>query len=186
MKDSLIVNMFAGPSSGKSTYALGTAYRLKADRWLAEYVPEYAKHLTWIEDFNTLSRQLHVTAQQYRDILVPYGKVDVVVTDSPFIIGLLYPDQYGHIDVDFEYWLIKIFNTFDNLNIFLERNPDGHHFQQEGRSQNEEQSKAKDEECLELLDRHHIPYHRIVSGRKDETLDDIMSLIKDHINAKQP
>lgn len=186
MKDTLICNFLAGPSAGKSTYALGTAYRLKADRWLAEYVPEYAKELTWTKNFNTLSKQLHVTAQQYSDILVPYGQVDVVVTDSPFIIGLLYPDIMGHVDKEFENWLIKVFKTFNNLNIFLERNPEGHHFQQEGRNQTEEQAKEKDEECLKLLDRHDIPYHRIVSGRKDETLADIMALIKERINAKQP
>lgn len=184
MKDSLIVNLFAGPSAGKSTYALGTAYRLKADRWLAEYVPEFAKELTWTQDFDTLSRQLYVTSKQYRSIYVPYGKVDVIVTDSPFIIGLLYPDASGHVDEEFEHWLIKVFSTFNNLNIFLKRNPDAHLFQQEGRNQTEAESMEKDDECLALLQRNNIPFTTVLSGRKDETLDDILSLIKERINAK--
>lgn len=186
MKDSLIVNLFAGPSAGKSTYALGAAYRLKADRWLAEYVPEYAKELTWTEDFDTLSRQLYVTSRQYRMIHIPYRKVDVIVTDSPFIIGLLYPDASNHVNEEFEEWLIKVFGTFNNLNIFLQRNPENHVFQQEGRNQTEEQSMEKDDECLALLKRHNIPFTTVLSGRKDETLDDIITLIKERINAKQP
>ena len=79
----IIVNLFAGPGSGKSTTAAGVFYHLKRKNINCELVREYAKELVWEKSFEKLKDQGHVTLeQQHRvNILKPY--VDVIVTDSP-------------------------------------------------------------------------------------------------------
>jgi hypothetical protein len=44
-KNTIIINLFAGPSAGKTTSALTMVSALKREGIVAEYIPEYPKEL---------------------------------------------------------------------------------------------------------------------------------------------
>ena len=79
----ILVNFFGGPAIGKSNCARSLCSLLSEFGISNEYVPEFAKKLTWKSDLNTRSNQVFVTATQFDDILTVYDKVSVTVTDGP-------------------------------------------------------------------------------------------------------
>ena len=58
IKNTIIVNLFAGPGAGKTTCAWEIASELKKRNIQAEYVPEYAKELVWDEKRELLDGSL--------------------------------------------------------------------------------------------------------------------------------
>lgn len=86
----LIVNLYGGPGTGKSTTAAGLFYKLKEAGINSEYIQEYAKDKTWQADYFTLECQPYITSKQLYRLHRVLDKVDVVVTDSPLIQGLVY------------------------------------------------------------------------------------------------
>ncbi len=102
--------------------------------------------------------QLYVFAKQHKriDTIVKNGNVDYIVTDSPLLLSKIYgkgkfPTQKS--EQLFMEMVDEINNSYNNMNIYLERNPDIN-FEQQGRIQNEEQSKQIDNQILEMLKDH--------------------------------
>lgn len=94
MSKTLVVNFFAGPGCGKSTTAAQVFAALKLRGVNAELVTEYAKGWAWqqrkigqLDQFYLFGKQLHRESQLY-------GKVDVIVTDSPIGIAAFYAYRY--------------------------------------------------------------------------------------------
>jgi len=158
-KKTIIVNLFAGPGAGKSTTAFGVAHKLKLAGVDAELVTEYAKDVTWQENFNTLSNQIYVFAKQHNRQFHLRGKVDVIVTDSPIVLSLAYCDCENISDA-FPKLVIDEFNHEDTrtVNYFINRvkpyNPNG-------RSQDEEEAKVIDGNVRDMLTEYEIDYHQI-------------------------
>lgn len=88
----ILVSLYAGPGAGKTTVAAGVFAALKLRSINAEFVPEYAKELTWNNEWDKLSNQFLVTGVQHQRIRNLIGKVDVIVTDSPPELGVLFTD----------------------------------------------------------------------------------------------
>ena len=138
MRKPIIVNLFGGPSSGKSTTAAGIFHKLKMQGINCEIVTEFAKHMTWKEDFNTLKNQVYVHAKQHDRMFHLVDKVDVIITDSPTIMGLIYCD-WNVFPKSFETLVVDLFNSQgDNLNYLLRRSAP---YQTVGRLQTEEEAK---------------------------------------------
>jgi hypothetical protein len=113
-----VINLFAGPGCGKSTLAAGIFSLLKFHGVLVELVTEYAKDLTWEERHFALSNQSYVWANQRHRMLRVAGKVDVLVTDSPLLLGVAYSNnEPEYVDRS----IIESFNEFDNINYYLNR-----------------------------------------------------------------
>jgi len=148
-----------GPGSGKSTTAAGIFHELKLKGYNCELVTEFAKHVVWRENFSTLKNQLYIYAKQHDRIFHLKDKVEVIITDSPTVMGLVYAD-FTKVSPSFEQLALDEFNREDciNLNIFINRvkpyNP-------KGRTQDEEAAREKDQDILNLLHRLNIPYVRI-------------------------
>ena len=68
MKKTIIVNLFAGPGSGKSTSASGIFHNLKLAHINSEYVSEFAKDAVWGENFKVLENQIFVYGEQHNRI----------------------------------------------------------------------------------------------------------------------
>ena len=148
----LLVNLFAGPGSGKSTTAAGVFSLLKMHDVNCELVTEFAKDLTWEERYKTLEDQYYVWGKQYHKLWRVEDQVDVVITDSPLILGLVYSKDKPKCFTDM---VLDSFNEFDNMNYFITRlklyNP-------KGRNQTEDEAKSIDTDVIEILVSNNIDY----------------------------
>ncbi len=166
----LVVNLFAGPGTGKSTMAAGLFYKLKTAGITCELVGEYAKDIFYEGDTQKIADQIYVFAKQQRRVLRLADKVDVVICDSPTILGLAYmPDHYPPCFAQLVKWQ---FDQYRNMNIFLERKKA---FNPKGRFHNEQQSKQKDVEIQELLHSNSIEYSTVPGN--DEGLEQVFKSI---------
>lgn len=158
-KKTIIVNLFGGPGSGKSTTAAGLFHKLKINGINCELVTEFAKHITWKEDFNTLKNQIYVFAKQHDRMFHLKDKVDVIITDSPIIMGLSYCN-WDLMSRSFEQLVVDEFNRTDavNINYFINRVKE---YNPSGRSQTEEEAKEKDMEIKTLLNKYDVPFETI-------------------------
>lgn len=155
-KETLVVNLFAGPGAGKTTCAWEIAEKLKKLGYVTEYVSEYAKELVWDgrEDLldGSVKNQTMVYNEQKRRVDRLIGKVDFVVTDSPALLSAAYVKER---DERFERQIVDEFNQYHNFCIFVER---GARFEQAGRIHDDKQSKALDAEIISLLENNGIYY----------------------------
>jgi hypothetical protein len=87
---SILINLYAGPGAGKSTIAAGTFHALKLRGVNAELVQEYAKDIVWTDTQALLDFPIHVFAEQHQRIARLWGKVDIIVTDSPLPLAVYY------------------------------------------------------------------------------------------------
>ena len=168
-KNTLLVNLYAGPGAGKSTGAAYIFAKLKMKGIDSEYVSEYAKDRVWQDDqFPLKYCQLYVTGKQSLKIARLLGKVDVIVTDSPIAIGAMYTDEKPYQDVCL-YEGKKYKNTF---NMFIQRHKK---YNPNGRNQTEEEAKAIDVKLLNWLDENDLPY--TVADGTEEGYDQIVDAI---------
>lgn len=159
IKKTIIVNLFSGPGAGKSTTAAGLFHKLKINGINCELVTEFAKHITWKEDFNTLKNQIYVFAKQHDRMFHLKDKVDVIITDSPIIMGLSYCN-WDLMSRSFEQLVVDEFNRTDavNINYFINRVKE---YNPSGRSQTEEEAKEKDMEIITLLNKYDVSFQTI-------------------------
>lgn len=154
------INLFGGPGSGKSTSAFDLFPKMKKHGYKCEFVPEYAKELTYGKDFTKLSDQLLILGEQHHRLFRLKDEVDMVIHDSPFIMGLVYLQDDPHLPKkEYRKLITKMFKSYKNFNIFIER--DDNTYQSYGRNQTLEECKQKDKEILDLLDEEGIKYTTI-------------------------
>ncbi len=165
----LLINLFAGPSAGKTTAALELTAALKKKGFNVEYVSEYAKELVLENKTELLKNQVHVTDEQFHrlDRLRNSG-VEIIVTDSPVLLGKVYGE--GKISREYGEKLLTYHNSFDNFNLFVNR---GSIFQTEGRVHNLEQSKELDAKILAMLQDNRIFYGNYNHDEIDKTVERI-------------
>jgi nicotinamide riboside kinase len=164
-----IINLVAGPSSGKSLVAALLFAELKMMHYKAEYIQEYVKTLIWQKRFDEINNQYNVSIQQYKMIKAVDGQVDFAVCDSPLLLGLYYNKSFDTNVSNIEKTDLMIKNKmqeFDNVYIFLERNSE-YPYEIEGRIHSEEQSKIIDKELLNILEEMKLPYKKFVSDRRN-------------------
>ena len=150
-RKTIVVNIFGSPSAGKSTAALGVTYKLKLNGVSCEYASEVAKDLVWRNDKESLKNQIKIYGNQYGKIFHLKDKVDVIITDSPAVMGLLYCD-WDIVSPKLKELAIDEFNRDDviNLNYMLKR-PDDRPYDPEGREQTKEEAEQKHKDVKALL-----------------------------------
>lgn len=128
MKKPLVVNLTGAPGAGKSTGAAIIFAELKKAGVNAELVTEFAKDKTWEHNMTALKCQEYVFGKQSYRLCRCRDDVDVIVTDSPLPLGLIYNDNPA-LDYHFEAVVMNVFNTYENINFFINRvkpyNPKG-------------------------------------------------------------
>lgn len=145
-KDTLVVNLFAGPGSGKSTTAAGIFFELKTRGINCELACEYAKDLTWEQRHRTFDNQIYIFAKQHHRIHRLLGQVEVIITDSPLLLTLIYD---GNKNSSLRNLALSEHNKMWTYNAFIKRlkkyNP-------KGRNQTEDESRILDNKIIDMLD----------------------------------
>lgn len=170
-----VINLFGAPGSGKSTLRAGLFYEMKLAGYNVEEVTEYAKDMVWEERFNIFSDQIYILGKQNRRLLRLTNKVDYVLTDSPILMGIAYMVATPY-DETLEQLIVKVFLSYDNLNIFINRK---HEYQQIGRNQNELEADEKAEQIKELLRMYSIPFTEVNSD--ELTPKNLLQLVENKI-----
>jgi len=130
-----VISFYGGPGSGKSTMAATVFAELKRQRVNVELITEVAKELSYERRMDLLGYQDAILARQIRKMTIPYGHVDVIVTDSPILMSHVYASKdYPECFYD---WVDHAYNSFENIDIFLDRVVP---FSEEGRHHNEEEA----------------------------------------------
>lgn len=162
-----IVNIISGPSSGKSLIAALLFAELKIAGKCTELVQEYAKKLVWLEDWETLNNQHHVSTKQFRLMKSICGSVEYIVTDGSLFHGIHYNRSNTENISDVaktENKILEYFHSMNNINIFLKRG--NFEYEQAGRTQTFEEAKEIDDSLLNLLNLHGIEYKVFESNRE--------------------
>lgn len=155
----LVVNMFAGPGTGKSSSMAGVFSELKFMGVNCEMAPEFAKEKVWEGSLGILKNQIYIFGKQLHAIHRVLGKVDVVITDSPLLLSLI----YGHKESQkFKDLVLEVHNSFNNWNIFLKRSKE---YNPSGRLQTEDEAKAIDNKIKRMLRKNGVEFDQIETGR---------------------
>ena len=155
-----IVNIFGGPAAGKSTTAAGLFCLLKMHDIECELITEFAKDLVWEERFKALENQQYIFAKQYHKIWRLLNKVDVIITDSPLMLSVVYaqlftPEDYIKSFIDN---VIAVINSLNNLNITLNR---AHNYNDSGRYQTEIRAKKVDVDIKQKLSLYNMEWTEV-------------------------
>lgn len=155
-----VVNLFAGPGVGKSTTSAVLYGMLSMAGYRAEYVPEFAKFLTWQKHEAALRDQLYLFAKQdHRLEVLRKAPLDFVIMDGPLPNSILYLKDRAYFS-SFEPLVMEVFFSYDNVNFFLERN-DSAEYQQQGRNESEQEAIELCDRTLELLKKHRVPHEKV-------------------------
>ena len=171
-KKPIVINLFGPPGSGKSTGAAEVFAALKKLGVNAELVTEFAKDKTWEHNATALGCQEYVFGKQSYRLTRCRNDVDVIVTDSPLPLSIIYNNSQA-LGSYFNQTMLNVFNTYRNYNYYINRvkpyNPNG-------RNQTEAESDALGEPIKNLLATSGIEY-RMVNG-DDEGYKSIINEIK--------
>lgn len=178
MKNTIVINFFGGPGIGKSTLAAKTFSKLKDEQIDCELISEYAKHATWEENFTALKNQFYTTAIQHHKEFIVLGKVDVIVTDCPLILGLMYfNDPNKQKEEYFFKFILEEFSERENLNYFILRTRS---YNENGRNQTLNEAIQLDNNLKNLLHTNKIGYSNI--SYDEESINKILNDVKEKIS----
>ena len=171
----LNINFFGAPGVGKSTTASGLFHKMKMNNKKCEYVTEYAKDLVYSKDFYRLKDQIYILAKQHHPVFKLNDIVDYIINDGPFLLGLVYAQDNGHLPLkEFKQLVLETWKRYDHINFFVRRSPN-HIYQEYGRNQTLEESLKLEQEIKEMLDDNNIFYFEITSDTPLEELCETIS-----------
>lgn len=152
-----IINVFGGPGTGKSVTAAQLFAEMKKQQMNCELVTEFAKELVYDESYRVMENQIWIFANQHQRMHRLKDKVDFIITDAPLFNSIVYSGK-GEENKEFHQFVLREFNKYDNLNIYLERETT---YRQEGRYQDETGAKEIDNEVLRCFDYFDINYVKV-------------------------
>ncbi len=157
-----VINIFAGPGSGKSTTAAGVFHQLKILNKKVEYVSEYAKDLVYENRFDRLDDYLYMLAEQHHRLYRLRGHVDYVICDGSFLLGYIHCCKNSIYNKKlFKALVLDIFSQYDNTNYFLNR--EDIVYQTYGRKENLNAALQLDKKLLKLFKKENINCKKITS-----------------------
>lgn len=116
----LVVNLFGASCTGKSTHSAGLFSELKKAGINVELGREYCKDFFYEGTQYKLKNQMLITGKQIEQVdMFIHGGCDVVVMDSPILLGALYSQVYNR-DLDLSHSIRKKFHHYNNYNILMQ------------------------------------------------------------------
>lgn len=174
MDKPIVINLYGGPSSGKSTQGAGLFYKMKQNGYNVELVNEFAKEVVWEGNVPLLKDQLYVLAHQHRKLVRLAGKVDYIITDSPVLLSIAYRSLYdGAMYSDLiDKLALECYGMYHNINFMLNRT---HDFRDQGRAQDYQQSLTIDANIIEIFSQYEIQYKSLAVN--EHTVDQMLQAI---------
>ena len=157
-KKPLVINLFGGPGTGKSTMRARIFTELKYKQLCCEEITEFAKDKTWEENWPALNNQIFMFGSQFHRMYRVMGKVDILITDSPILLCAIY-DKLGNKNL--ERLVVEQHKEMNTLNVFLERK---HKYQSFGRNEDEDAAKEVDQKIISMLEDNKIEYIKSYSS----------------------
>lgn len=172
-RKTLVVNLYAGPGSGKSTTAAGVFFELKSRGINCELATEFVKDLVWEERHKAISNQVYIFAKQQHRIARLLGEVDVIVTDSPLLLTLVYGKPE---DAALKNLALVEHNKLWTFNCFIKRNKE---YNPKGRWQTYAEARDLDRSIADMLDRNKVPYEVYFGNAdgKDRIVNKILQIL---------
>lgn len=170
----LVVNIIGGPGCGKSSMTASVFSFLKWHDVNCEMALEYAKEVVWSKTENLLKNQLFVFGQQHNRIYHLLDKVDVVITDSPLLLSIIYDTKKN---LNLKSLVLDEFHKYNNINYLLTRKKK---YNPSGRLQTEDEAKEIDDKLRNLLKMYAIPHKEIAGVPENAQLigKDVMTALK--------
>ena len=157
-----VVNLFAGPGAGKSVLAADLYSLAKKNQLKVELVHEVAKDFVWEKWSHIFGEQDFIFAHQHRLIRrLVYHDIDYCIVDSSILLALFYRPEW--FPESFDKFVVDVFSSYDNFNVFVKRNP-ALPYQQWGRNETLEQAEAIDKRVQDYFDQRGIPYITVTAG----------------------
>lgn len=185
-----VINLFGGPGSGKSTTAAGLFYQMKLAGHKVELVTEYAKDLVYAGQLGTmLEQQEYIFAEQNWRLQRLLPHVDWAIVDSPILLSAIYPQlnqkQHGTKPwpalPEFIALVKKQFETYDNINIVLDRPSE---YQEWGRERTHAEAMEIDRVIEETLIDNQYDYWMAQNYWMTQTgslvVEEILEYLKEH------
>lgn len=157
MKNTIHINLWAGPSTGKSGVSGKLFGKMKENSIDCELVREVAKDYAWDGSLGN-TEQVIITTKQYEREAQLHGKVDFIIVDTSVLMGMLYcdnnyKDQLLHI-------MKHLIKDWKVVHYFLERDLTKA-YETNGRMQNLQESIEKDFEIKKFLKEQGIYFKQI-------------------------
>lgn len=154
-KETVVINLIGAPSAGKSVMAASLFAKMKIMGLDVDYVTEYAKDLVWEKRHDTFRDELYIFAKQNHRLFRVQGKVNFIVTDAPIIMKLHYMPE----ELDFSDTVLKVYDKYNNANIFLSRK--NWSFEENGRNQSESEAREVEKRILSKLSENNVDYYEL-------------------------
>jgi len=170
-----ILNILGGSGCGKTTTAAGLFYEMKKMGVSCELVQEFVKLWAYEGRDIVQSDQALILEKQYSREVPFYGKVDYIITDSPFILSPIY-ERFNYDANDTEGPALKLMQGakkqgVEHINFLLNRTKT---FSTEGRFEDEETAKRIDVAVKEFLEYNELEYYETTRSDQDHKVFEIM------------
>lgn len=182
----IVINLYAGPSAGKSTLAADIFAKLKRAGIQAEVPQEVAKIRAQRGDIGFLEDQLAVFAETHHQLsMTAKSGAAVAVLDSPVLLSLIYaPDNYLK---SFPALVREVYDQYANVNYVLGRSA-SHRYSMVGRVHTEPQAHEIDGRIIRMLNEQKL-HHRMIDSSEFSAqciVDGVLERLGIAQAAKQP
>lgn len=182
----VIVNLYGGPGTGKSTSAAFLFNRLKVAGIEVGLAQEYVKRWAWeARPFGALD-EFYFLGKQIREEALMIGKVPFIITDKPVFMDIYYSRKYASKNVadGITAAAMAFYQEVSNsghkhIHIFLKRSKP---YVTTGRYQTEGEAKDMDSEIKDLLVEFGIPF--VECDTDDASLLQLLDGIKRDANGE--
>lgn len=148
-ENKLLINVYGSPATGKSYTAEHLAAMLKDAGIECELVTEYATELIHQGRTDELKDQVVVTGEQLRREQAALNHANIVITDSPTALGIIYAPEHQKAAL---HDIAAQSDKIPHINILLRHDYESlATFSMNGRIHDKEQSLAIQEQLIELL-----------------------------------
>lgn len=171
MKNTKHINLWAGPSTGKSGISGKLFGKFKEHSIDCEMVREVAKDYAW-KGLLMDTEQLIITTKQYERESEMHGKVDFILSDTSVLLGALYCNE--NYKKELLHIIQYLTRNWNNYHYFLERDL-SKEYENNGRLQNLTQSIEKDFEIKKFLKEQNIFFKQIpVKDAEEKIFNDFL------------